>query len=97
MKSPITALVRLDSAVGQTEDWICTPHGRDACTRDIVAVADLQTKDAVQPYRVCEAWLAENEDAAAYLAAHGYDNPSALRSPRNRTDLGRREAARTDH
>lgn len=74
MKSPIISLIQLDSATPQDGDWICTPHGRAGCSRDIVAIAELQTKDAVQPYRVCEAWLVENTDAAAYLAEHGYDN-----------------------
>jgi hypothetical protein len=74
MKSPIITLVQLDQPVQQTDDWICTPHGRAACSRDIVAVAELQTKDAVQPYRVCEAWLTENVSAAEYLAKNGYDN-----------------------
>ena len=74
MKSPIISLIRLDQSTPQHDDWICTPHGRGACTRDIVAVAELKTKDAVQPYRVCEAWLSENARAAAYLAEKGYDN-----------------------
>ncbi|MFI6438678.1 hypothetical protein [Streptomyces sp. NPDC050759] len=74
MKSPIISLIRLDEPTPQHDGWICTPHGRDSCTRDIVAVAELQTKDAVQPYRVCEAWLTENTRAVAYLAENGYDN-----------------------
>ncbi|MFI0135562.1 hypothetical protein [Streptomyces luteogriseus] len=74
MKSPIISLVQLDPPIPQHDEWICTPHGRAACTRDLVAVAELQTKDAVQPYRVCEAWLHENARAAEYLREHGYDN-----------------------
>ncbi|UPZ27589.1 hypothetical protein MUK60_07055 [Streptomyces sp. LRE541] len=74
MKSSIVSLIRLDQPKPQEGDWICTAHGRAGCTRDIVAVAELQTRDAVQPYRVCEAWLVENEDAADYLAERGYDN-----------------------
>ncbi|MFD7793311.1 hypothetical protein [Streptomyces sp. NPDC059759] len=74
MKSTIISLIQIDPAKPQERDWICTAHGRAACSRDIVAVAELKTKDAVQTYRVCEAWLGENSDAAAYLAEHGYDN-----------------------
>ncbi|MCX4231968.1 hypothetical protein [Streptomyces ortus] len=74
MESSIISLIRLDSPKPQEGDWICTPHGRANCARDIVAVAELQTKDAVQPYRVCGVWLTENEDAAGYLAERGYDN-----------------------
>ncbi|MET8859691.1 hypothetical protein [Streptomyces sp. NPDC004579] len=74
MKSTIISVIRLEPAKPQEGDWICTAHGRAACTRDLVAVAELQTKDAVQTYRVCEPWLSENGDAAAYLAEHGYDN-----------------------
>jgi hypothetical protein len=74
MKSTINSLIRLDQPVEQSGDWICTAHGRAGCTRDLVAVAELETKDAIQPYRVCEAWLTENEDAAEYLATRGYDN-----------------------
>lgn len=74
MKSPIISLIRLDQSKPQEGDWICTPHGRAACARDIVAVAELQTKDCVQPYRVCEAWLSKNTRAAEYLAENGYDN-----------------------
>ncbi|MFE2303926.1 hypothetical protein ACFXAW_37695 [Streptomyces sp. NPDC059445] len=74
MKSTILSLMRLDQAKPQEGDWICSAHGRATCGRDIVAVAELQTKDAVQTYRVCEAWLSENSDAAAYLVERGYDN-----------------------
>ncbi|MFB7732792.1 hypothetical protein ACFC08_00030 [Streptomyces sp. NPDC056112] len=74
MKSPIISLIRLDGPVPQPSQWICTPHGRDGCSDDIVAIAELQTKDAVQPYRVCERWLTENPRAVEYLAERGYDN-----------------------
>ncbi|MGW3664963.1 hypothetical protein [Streptomyces sp. NPDC005141] len=31
-------------------------------------------EDAVPSYRVCEAWLSENEDAAGHLAENAYDD-----------------------
>ncbi|WP_182906142.1 hypothetical protein [Microbispora sp. H13382] len=49
----------------------CSAHGKESCNRPAVAyVALSDARTERKEWGACDQWLATNEDAVAYLAAH---------------------------
>ncbi|MCI3276999.1 hypothetical protein [Streptomyces cylindrosporus] len=71
MRSRIVEIIRWQSPLPQQEATKCSAHGRQGCSRDLVA--DVYLADAGSArihWTVCQHWLDHEPDVAHYDAGH---------------------------